>query len=240
MCTIMEGDAPRMVAPDQPQRRMAYLPKGSYRIVDTWHVGGLRGTGSHDVEVDDVFVPAEHTFAWTDPNYLDRPLYRMPFLALMAAGCAAICLGIAQTAIDTLVDLAASKIQVDPGTRLRDRPAVQASVGACAADLDAARLLLHTSHGDVWETCRRGVAVTDLQAARVWGGALQAAKTAKAVVTAMYEAAGTSALYVDCPIERAHRDIHAVAQHVILAPRNLEDVGRVRLGLPPSNPLFAL
>jgi alkylation response protein AidB-like acyl-CoA dehydrogenase len=41
---------------------MAYLPKGAYRILDTWYVGGLRGTGSHDIVVDDVFVPAERTF----------------------------------------------------------------------------------------------------------------------------------------------------------------------------------
>jgi hypothetical protein len=54
----------------------------------------------------------------------------------------------------------------------------------------------------------------------------------------MYEAAGASALYTDCPLERAHRDIHAVMQHVILAPMWLEEAGRVRLGLAPQNPIF--
>ena len=54
----------------------------------------------------------------------------------------------------------------------------------------------------------------------------------------MYEAAGTAALYVDCPIERAHRDVHAVAQHRVLAPMHFEEVGRVHLGLSPNNPLF--
>jgi hypothetical protein len=72
----------------------------------------------------------------------------------------------------------------------------------------------------------------------VYGGAIHAARTTKAVVTAMYEAAGTSALYVDYPIERAHRDIHAVVQHVVLTPMRLEDAGRVYLGLKPNNPLF--
>jgi len=74
----------------------------------------------------------------------------------------------------------------------------------------------------------------------MWGGALHATKAAKAVVTAMYEAAGASALYVDCPLERAHRDIYAVGQHIILAHGWLEDAGRVRLGLKANGPMFYL
>jgi hypothetical protein len=73
----------------------------------------------------------------------------------------------------------------------------------------------------------------------VWRSAILGARKSKSVVTAVYEAAGTSALYVDCPIERIHRDIHAVTQHIILAPNWLEEAGRVSLGLEPSNPLFS-
>jgi hypothetical protein len=54
------------------------------------------------------------------------------------------------------------------------------------------------------------------------------------VVTTMYEAARTSALYVDCPIERAHRDVYAAAQHAILSHWQLEDAGRAWFGLPPT------
>jgi alkylation response protein AidB-like acyl-CoA dehydrogenase len=82
--------------------------------------------------------------------------------------------------------------------------------------------------------------VTDAQRARVFASGFHAAQTAKAVVTSMYEAAGTSALYMDCPIERAHRDIYAVMQHVQLAPMWREAAGRVRLGLPPQHPFFGV
>jgi alkylation response protein AidB-like acyl-CoA dehydrogenase len=238
MCVITEAAEPRMLAAGVPEARMVYLPKGSYRILDTWHVGGLRGTGSHDVVVDNIFVPVERTFSFTDPAQYDRPLSRMPFFATVCASCAALCLGIAQAATDTMLELAASKVQVDPFPGLRDRPAVQVMVASSAAKLASARLLLHEALGDVWAACTQGTPVTDAQRARVWESGHHAAHVSRAVVRSMYEAAGTSALYVDCPIERAHRDVHAVIQHVVFAPLWLEAAGRVRLGLAPQNPIF--
>ncbi len=238
MCMVIEGTERRRLASGAPETRMTFLSKGQYTILDTWHVGGLRGTGSHDIVVDDVFVPLEHTYSFMDPDRLDRPLSRMPFLATMAAGCAAICLGITQAAMDTLMALSASQIQAGASRGLRDRPAVQATVASSAAELDAARLLLHDALGDIWATCSQGTPVMETQRARVWGGAVHTVKIAKAVVTSIYEAAGTSALYVDSPIERAHRDIHAVAQHIVLAHTRREDAGRVHMGLKPNDPLF--
>ncbi len=242
MCVLTDGTEPRMLASGGPDTRMAYLPKGSYTILDTWHVGGLRGTGSHDVVVDDVFVPTERTFSDRNAVTLNRPLYRMPFLTTMSAGCAAICLGIAQAATDTLLELGRSNVQGGPRNIplpvLRDRPAVQAMVAMAAAELDAARLLLHDALGDLWSACHQAAGGTDAQRVRVWSGSIHAARTAKAVVTQMYEAAGTAALYVDCPIERAHRDIHAVMQHAALGHQRLEEAGRVMLGLEPINPRF--
>jgi indole-3-acetate monooxygenase len=202
----------------------------------TWYVGGLRGTGSHDIVVDDVFVPAEWTFFFRDLDQLDRPLSRMPFFATVCARCAALCLGIAQAATDTLLELGASKVQVDPFPGLRDRPAVQVMVASSSAKLHGARLLLHEALGDLWATCQQGTPVTDAPRARMWESGLHAAQTAKTVVTSMYEAAGTSALYIDCPIEREHRDIYAVMQHVVFA--SMEAAGQVRLGLKPQNPFF--
>ena len=239
MCVVLEEHVPRTLNTGMPEARMMYVPKGSYTILDTWYVGGLRGTGSHDVVVDDVFVPAERTYSFFDPVQLDRPLYRMPFMATMAAGCASICLGIAKTTNSALKELAATQKKVDPGPGLQERPTVQTLVATANAELDAVRLLLHTTLGEIWSTCSSSAGVTTEQCARLWQSALHAAKVAKTTVTAMYEAAGTAAVYETSPIERAHRDIHVVAQHVILAPMWLEEAGRVGLGLAPKNPLFS-
>ena len=104
------------------------------------------------------------------------------------------------------------------------------------SQVDAARLLLYHSLNDIWETCRQGEPITTMQRARSRSSAVHAAKTSKAIVTSMYEAAGTSALYVDCPIERIHRDIHAVCQQITVLDRWLEQAGRVLLGLEPTSP----
>ena len=65
-----------------------------------------------------------------------------------------------------------------------------------------------------------------------------AAHVSREVVRSMYDAAGASALYIECPLERAHRDIHAVLQHIVFAPFWMEAAGQVRLGLTPGNPIF--
>src|SRR5207249_3877680 len=63
MSLVHENGVPRMLAPGKPDLRVLFVPKGRYEILDTWHVGGLRGSGSHDVVVEDVFVPAEDSFS---------------------------------------------------------------------------------------------------------------------------------------------------------------------------------
>ena len=238
MCVVQQADQPRRLADGEPETRMVYLPRGSFRILDTWHVGGLRGTGSHDIVADDSFVPAERTFSFSDSAQNDRPLARMPFFATVCAGCAAVCLGVAQAARDTLLELASSKVQIDLVPATRDRPSVQTLVASSGAKLAAARLLLYSALADVWAACTQRVTVTDTQRAQLWESGHHAAQVSREVVRSMYDLAGASALYIECPLERAHRDIHAVLQHIVFAPFWMEAAGQVRLGLTPRNPIF--
>ncbi len=238
MCVVQKADQSHTLADGELETRMVYLPSGSYRILDTWHVGGLRGTGSHDIIADDIFVPAERTFSFSDSAQYDRPLSRMPFFATVCAGCAALCLGVAQAARDTLLELASSKVQVDPVPATRDRPSVQTLVASSGAKLAAARLLLYSALADVWTACTQKVTVTDAQRAQLWESGHHAAHVSREVVRSMYDLAGASALYIGCPLERTHRDIHAVMQHVVFAPFWMEAAGQVRLGITPRNPIF--
>jgi alkylation response protein AidB-like acyl-CoA dehydrogenase len=235
---LTENGELKMLRPGVPAGRMAFVPRGGVEIEETWNVGGLRGTGSHDVVANGVFAPERLACSFMDPILLDRPLWRMPFRATMSANMGAIALGIARGAIDAFVDLAHAKIPVNALPMLRDRPEIHLILATAAAELDAARLLLHAAVGDMWAACVEGVPLPDALHGRAIGAAVHAKTTAKRIVTTMYEVAGTSALYVDNPLERAHRDVYAVGQHSILGPKFQEDAGRIRMGLPSGIPLF--
>jgi indole-3-acetate monooxygenase len=233
--------APAQDAPHggPPDLIMAYMPRESCRIVDTWHASGLRGTGSHDVVVEDELVPGEATVAFHRAPLLATPLYRMPFAATLSAGCAAIALGIARAATEAVVELARTKASVDTGAALRDRGSFLARLAQMKARQSAARLLLHSTLERAFLACSAGQPVTLEDRAEIWAASYHAALAAKDVVRLAHELLGASALYTSCPLERAHRDLHAVTQHVILQELWQEDAGRVWLEAPPLAPLFA-
>ena len=240
MCLIEKDGDVEMLQPGVPNMRLFFVSRANYEILDTWHVGGLRGTGSHDAVLTDEIVPQARSISLLDPSVLDSPHGRVPILATMSAGCASICLGIAQAATNALVELGRTKVSPDPAPDLRDRGSNQSTIARTSTTLNAMRASLHSTYGAVWDKAQDGDPVTPEDLADVWGAAITTALECRAAVSAMYAAAGTSSLYVDHPIERAHRDIHAVMQHIALQPLWLEDAGRVKFGLEPTSPLFAV
>ena len=240
LCVVEERGEPRMLQPGQPEMRFAFLRRGEYEIADTWRVGGLRGTGSHDVLVDDVRVPRRLTFSPAAPSTLDTPLGRVPIICSMAAGYAAQSLGVAQSALDTLVELTSTKISPDGGPALREAPPVLADIARHTVALDAARTYLHACAERLWRTAVAGGPPAIEEITAVWCASLNAAAAAERAVEAMYAAGGTSSLYCSCPLERAHRDMHAMRRHIVGQPMWLEDAGRVKLGGTPKHPMYAL
>ena len=240
MAFVEEDGEIQMLDGGVPNMRLFMAPRGSYEILDTWHVGGLRGTGSHDAVLKDEFVPEGRSFSPMGPSLIDTPLGRVPVVVTMAAGCAAICLGIAQSAADSLVELGVTKVPVDPGPSLRNRPQNQATVARTQTLLEALRANLRSGMAALWGKAEANESPTPADLARVWSASVTTALECRELVTASYAAAGTSSLYVDNSIERGHRDIHAVLQHIVLQPFWLEEAGRVALGLEPAHPLFAI
>jgi alkylation response protein AidB-like acyl-CoA dehydrogenase len=239
MCLIEEGGEVKMLAPGVPNMRMFFVPRSSHKILDTWYSGGLRGTGSHDTVLENEPVARERSFFVTDPVSLEAPFGRMPIIATISAGCASICLGVAQSTIGALYELASSKPNVDPGPGLRDRPPIQSMLARVSAKLDASRSHLRAAVGELWDkAAAEGTTPEDI--APVWSAAITTALECRSAVTEVYAAAGASSLYADNPIERAHRDIHAVTQHIAVQPFWLEQAGRVQLGLEPKHPLYAV
>lgn len=240
MYLVEEDGEVQMIEPDAPHMRMAFVPAGSYEILDTWHVGGLRGTGSHDVVVGNLEVPEERTFTPMDPSRVDRPIGRIPIACTMSAGHASICLGIAQAALDAVVELGRSKVTVDPVPRLPDRAANQSFIAEASTRIPALRARLREALGTLWAAAESGPDRTADAIADVWSAAVTTGRECRALVSGLYEVAGTPSLYVDSVLERCHRDIHAAMQHVVMQRVWLEEAGRVKFGMDPTNPLFAL
>lgn len=240
MCLVEEDGQVQMLEPGVPHMRMAFVPADSCEILDTWHVGGLRGTGSHDVVVGGLEVPAERTFSPMDPTRLDRPIGRIPIACTMSAGHAAICLGIARAAADAVISLGRTKVSVDPVPDLRDRSTNQIAVATATSRIPGLRGHLHEVLGDLWEMAESGTEWTLDDLADVWSAAVGTARECRSMVTALYEVAGSTSLYTDSVLERCHRDIHGAMQHIIVQRFWLEESGRVRFGLEPENPLFGL
>ena len=239
MSLVHENGVPRMLAPGKRDLRVLFVPKGRYEILDTWHVGGLRGSGSHDVVVEDVFVPAEDSFSPAPPVAGHSQLAQLPIIPVMTAGIGAQFLGMARAAIAVTLEILRNKVSVDPGASIRERPSVLADLASYSAAVDAAGSHLHTSMAAVWDTVRNTLPTAEDRAA-LYSASLHAVAIARAGVVAMHAAAGTPALYIDCPLERNIRDLQTMEQHIAAQPLWLEDAGRVLVGHEPTNPLFMI
>jgi indole-3-acetate monooxygenase len=224
-----------------PATDYVLLARSDVEILDTWHTGGMRGTGSHDVVADDVAVSRASTLLWSDfPRPSGAAIERVPIMASLTAGLAAQMLGVARMALEVVTQRARSGASGGPAPGLADRPRAQEAVARQSAAVGAARYWLHDRVQNLWDHAVAGTAPTSDEIADAHGAALNAMETSTAAVDAMYAVAGTSAIYESSPLERAHRDIHVMARHRLAGPALLEDVGRIRFGRDPVDPLFGL
>jgi multidrug efflux pump subunit AcrA (membrane-fusion protein) len=137
---VLDGGQPRLLPSGMPDNRLILFPAAQVRIIDTWDVAGLRGTGSHDIAVEDRFVPAARSLSLiTDRPRATGPLYAFPVFGLLALGIAGVALGIARRALDELVALAGGKTPSGSRRLLAERPVIQAEVARAEATLTQAQ-----------------------------------------------------------------------------------------------------
>ena len=239
-CKVFDGGAPRRRPNGDQEVRVAYFyPKSAARIVDTWDVSGMRGTGSHDIEVDDLFVPEEHTFSALERRArVTGPINRIHGFDLAGCGFCCVGLGVARAALDAFVELAGAKIPRSSSELLRDRVVVQAQVGEAEALLRAGRALLFDVAGEMWQTVVAGGPVTERQRSDLRMAMTHAAQSAARATHMVCVAAGTTSIFASSPLERYARDAEVVTRHNQLQFVNYEAVGRTALGLESNSPLF--
>ena len=240
MCMVHEDGKPRLTTSGAPEFRFMLCPAAGCDIVDTWTVGGLRGTGSHDVVVQDRFVPAPYASFHTDPLVSTDPRYKLPPLSRVVPGLGAMALGIARGAIEALIELAGEKRHERTSQALTEDRGALTRLSQAEALVCSARLFLFDTVERLWHDVLVGREATVEARARVRLASWHAVTSAVQAVDLVYLTGGASSLYATCPLERAFRDVHAITQHIGVHPRILETAGRVSFGLEPDIPILML
>jgi 3-hydroxy-9,10-secoandrosta-1,3,5(10)-triene-9,17-dione monooxygenase len=204
-----------------PAGRVFLLPRTSYQSVDTWRVSGLQGTGSWDVIVDDVLVPAYRTQAMLDNFLLKGPgqavntssLYRLPFGQIFVRGISTSALGALQGMLNALMDY--GKVRVTrAGGRSAENPFVQLLCAETAAAIDEMKMILHRNFRDLHAYAQRGE--TPPLALRLQYKFQSTAVTERCTLLAarIFKATGAAGLSEELPFGGILADLTAGRQHI--------------------------
>jgi alkylation response protein AidB-like acyl-CoA dehydrogenase len=227
----------------EPEMVMVYFPKEDCEIIDTWHVMGMRGTGSNDISVTDVYVPKSRTFSMVPEfeagSHYQGPLYRLPVVGAAATGIATPMLGVARRALDEVTELALSKTPVASSGLLRERSSAQIQLGQAEAILRSGRLLLLNTVSEAWRRCLDGGTHSLKQRADLLLAMTHAMSSAVQAVELCCRIAGTTAFRATSPLERCFRDVQTMRHHVFASEARYGTFGQVYLGVPPDFPVVA-
>jgi alkylation response protein AidB-like acyl-CoA dehydrogenase len=234
---VFDGDGPRM-GQFGPEMVFAFLPQRDVEIVDTWHVTGLRGTSSHDLRVDNQFVPAERTGPFSLVTGLkprrESVLARFPlFTAIGLTQSVPVSLGIARHALEEFRDLVLQKETMSGA--VRDQVQVQVGLARGEALLQSGRTWWYQLVEDAWETVRCGGQLTLQDRARLKMASLTAVENCCEAVDTAFRLAGSSAIYQSNALERCWRDVHTAAQHLQVQEGRWQTAGRILLRMEPES-----
>lgn len=222
-----------------PDLHFLVLPVAQCEILDNWQVLGLKGTGSCDIVIKDVFVPAEMTFAVTDPPRRGGALYRLGLPAFVAYEHAGFALGIARRVLDDLVTLVQHKRRGygPAGNSIAERGSLQGLIGHAEMRLRAARALVVETNEQAWAVVSAGQVLSAEQQCTLRSAASYATDVSVELVATAFRNAGAGAIYASHAMQRCLRDINVAAQHYMVADTAYEQLGRARLGYTDINPM---
>ena len=232
-------------ATGEGEYRMFLVPITEYRQIDTWFAVGLKGTGSKDIEVSDIFVPAYRSLAVSEARGAvtpgaaanPGPLYRIPPFDMFPYVVASVALGIAEGSIASFTAETVTRLAAYSATRMADYAPVQIRLAEASAAANAARLIMLQRCDEAMAIAERGeVPSLDTKVAFRRDGAY-AAKLCTRAVDLLFEASGGDALYDQREIQRAFRDIHAANNHNALTWDVAASLyGKVALGIRIDHP----
>ena len=215
----------------------AVIPRDQITFTDGWHVQGLKGTGSYDYNVVDLFVPDHRCFGLFDrvPYRGEAPIYRMGLMPITAAGHAAWALGVAESMLDDVRELAAVKARMGDMETLVHKPSFQRGFAHHLAMWRAARLLVRETFTAAEASVAAGEPLSVEQRADMRVAATYATEASREVGQWCHLVAGTTAIREGSRLERAFRDLYTGTQHAFISEKTYIDSAQVLLGLVEKN-----
>ena len=231
-----------------PERRFFLVPRPDFKSLDNWSSYGLTGTGSHDVEIADAFVPTHRTISAEifaagqnvpGAKLYGNRLFQMPTFAAFAYVLSSVPLGTAKAAVDQFIENMRKRAGTYTGTRIAELSPVQARVAEAAASVEFAEVVMRRD----WQELENGVMAGEfpnMETKLRWKRNVAfAMKLIVNAVDSLMPAAGGGGLTMALPLQRQFRDIHAASSHIALTwDVHAAAYGQSALGLQPQGGLL--
>ena len=230
---------------DFPMEHGTFLvPKSDYRIEHNWDVLGLRGIGSHDIVVEDVFVPAhrmQRTNNWSleaTPGRLanTNPIYAIPFAQVFARAVSTSAIGALQGAINEYCANAAQHVGKH-GAKTAEDPMAQTAVADASNTVDMLKLVLMRNYDVLMKLAEAGEFPDTEMRLQYRYQSSYVTNICAEKVSELLRNMAASGLYSENPVARIFRDLHQARGHIA---NNYMAYGRsygaVQLGLPNPDP----
>ncbi len=229
----MDDGEMRWISEGVPDMRVAVIPRDQIIFTDGWHVQGLKGTGSYDYNVADLFVPEHRTFALfsREPERGTSPATRMGLMPVTAAGHASWALGVAKSMLDDVQTLAATKFRMSDMASLASRQTFQKGLAHHVAAWRAARLLVLDAFTTAEAAVAAGEDLTPTLRADMRVAAVYATDVSRGAAEWAHLVAGTSSIREGSRLERAFRDIYTGSQHAFISEKVAMDAAQIWLGI---------
>jgi indole-3-acetate monooxygenase len=233
---VESNGQPRLEADGSPVVRTMVFPKSKTKFTDIWNTMGLRGTGSDQYAVKDLFVPEAYSLRSIGRNTpAERRemglLYSFSSLSLYAVGFAGVAMGCARSTLASFIELARDKIPRGAKITMRNNNVIQAEVGLAEVRLSSAYGHLIRSLEDITEAVRGRGHLTLDERMTIRLASTFCIHTALEVTDKLYQAAGATAIFNENPFERPWRDVHSVSQQLQGRQEHFQTVGAYLMGL---------
>lgn len=229
-CIITESGCVVNDRHGKPLVRAMAFDASDVTITPVWNTTGMRGTGSDDFSVQDVFVPEARTFSVFNDSLQDAgTVYRLPFGVLTELPVAGVALGIAQHAVETFTALALRKKPHGVGYALASDPWVQGRFAQAHAACGHAEAGLMKLAGAAWDAALAKRPLSPSELAGITAGCASAVGRLREAVDELIAVSGMNGIQIEDELARAWRDLQTVAAHGSVSPRRLTEAGKALL-----------